>query len=135
MYKNILVPIVFDDQHDSDAAYRAARVLADDGATFTVLHVMESIPTYVANEIPSELLESSRKEIKDALAQSAAALPGANTDLVSGNAGRVIVSYAEEHDVDCIVIASHVPGLSNILLGSTADRVVRHAKCAVHVIR
>jgi nucleotide-binding universal stress UspA family protein len=45
------------------------------------------------------------------------------------------VKYASENGYDCIVIASHVPGFENIFLGSTADRVVRHAKCAVHVIR
>jgi len=135
MYKNILVPIIFDEKHDSAASYRAARALADVDAAFTVLHVMESIPAYVVNDIPFELLANSRKEVALALAQSASALPGASTELVSGHAGRVIVDYADQHDVDCIVIASHVPGLANILLGSTADRVVRHAKCSVHVIR
>ena len=36
---------------------------------------------------------------------------------------------------DCIVIGSHKPGLIDYLLGSTAARVVRHAPCAVHVLR
>ncbi len=42
---------------------------------------------------------------------------------------------AVAHAVDCIVIGSHKPGLSDYLLGSTAARVVRHAPCAVHVYR
>ena len=40
-----------------------------------------------------------------------------------------------ETDTDCVVIASHRPGLQDYLLGSTAARVVRHAACSVHVLR
>ncbi|WP_371932559.1 universal stress protein [Pararhizobium sp. IMCC21322] len=46
-----------------------------------------------------------------------------------------MVEYAESNGVDCIIIASHRPGLQDYFLGSTAARVVRHAHCAVHVIR
>ena len=112
-----------------------ARILADEGAKFTVLNVMEAIPAYAASQIPADVLAKSRDQIEKHLKQSAQALPGASTALTSGHAGRAIVDYASENGVDCIVIASHVPGFENIFLGSTADRVVRHAKCAVHVIR
>lgn len=135
MYKNILIPVVFDEKHDTNAAYLAARALADAGAKFTVLHVMEPIPAYAAAEIPDEAVAGSRAELEGKLKSSAKALPGAVTELISGHPGRTIVDYASEHGIDCIVVASHVPGFENIFLGSTADRVVRHAKCSVHVIR
>ncbi len=135
MYKNILVPVLFDEQHDTQASYAAARALADEGARFTVLHVMEQIPAYAAAQIPADVLTRARGEVEQSLKRSAEALPGASAVMVSGHPGRKIVDYASEHGVDCIVVASHVPGLENIFLGSTADRVVRHAKCAVHVIR
>lgn len=135
MYKNILVPVIIGEDHDQTASFIAAQSLADEGAEFTVLHVMESIPSYVLNEIPSELVKTARQETETALKAAATRLPGATTVLLSGHAGRSILDYAEDHDIDCIVIASHVPGLSNLFLGSTADRVVRHAKCAVHVLR
>lgn len=135
MYRNILVPVIFDERHDSQASYLAARALADEGANFTVLHVMESIPTYAANQIPAELLAKSRSEVEQKLKKSARALRGASAVLVSGHASRLIVDYANENGIDCIVIASHAPGIENIFLGSTADKIVRHAKCSVHVIR
>lgn len=135
MYKNILVPVVFDERHDTQASYLAARALADENASFTVLHVMESLPTYAETQIPADILAKSRHEIEKQLEQSARALPDAKAALVSGHAGREIVAYADEHGVDCIIIASHTPGFENYFLGSTADRVVRHAKCTVHVIR
>lgn len=135
MYKNILVPVIFDEKHDTQASYLAARALADDDAKYTVLHVMEAIPPYAETQIPAEILADTRSEIEHKLKESARALPGAKAQLVSGHAGRQIVDYAEEHGIDCIIVASHRPGFEDFFLGSTADRVVRHAKCAVHVIR
>lgn len=135
MYKNILVPVLLDENHNPQASYLAAQALADEGAKFTVLHVMETIPTYALAEIPDDVLERSRNEVEQSLKQLADGLPRATPVLASGHAGRFVVDYASNNGIDCIVIASHVPGISNIFLGSTADRVVRHAKCAVHVIR
>ena len=51
------------------------------------------------------------------------------------NAGRAITEHAKENAIDCIVVASHRPGLQDIFIGSTADWVVRHAPCSVHVVR
>jgi len=135
MYKNILVPVIFDERHDTQASYLAARALADEGAKFTVVHVMEVIPDYVSTEIPRDVLARTRRDVETSLAQAAKALPNAVPMLISGNAGRAIVDYANENDIDCIVVASHRPGFEDLFLGSTASRVVRHAKCSVHVIR
>lgn len=135
MYKHILVPVVFDETHDTQASFLAARALADEGASFTVIHVMEAIPSYAATQIPAELLARSRDELERNLKQAAKGLPDAKTLLVSGHAGRTIVDFANDNEVDCIVIASHRPAIQDYFLGSTADRVVRHAKCSVHVIR
>lgn len=55
--------------------------------------------------------------------------------VVEGHSGRTILDYAEETGSDLIVIASHRPGMGDMLMGSTATQVVRHAKCAVHVLR
>ena len=46
-----------------------------------------------------------------------------------------VLDTAEWANGDLIVIASHVPRVSDIFLGSTAAWVVRHADCSVHVIR
>lgn len=135
MYKHILVPVVFDETHDTQASFLAARALADEGASFTVIHVMEAIPSYAATQIPAELLARSRDELERNLKQAAKGLPDAKALLVSGHAGRTIVDFANDNEVDCIVIASHRPAIQDYFLGSTADRVVRHAKCSVHVIR
>ena len=55
--------------------------------------------------------------------------------MIEGHSGRSILDWAEENGPDLIIIASHRPGMQDLLLGSTASQVVRHARCAVHVVR
>lgn len=53
-----------------------------------------------------------------------------------GNACESICATAEDLDVDLIVISTHGrTGLSHALLGSTTERVVRHAHCPVLTVR
>jgi len=62
-------------------------------------------------------------------------IPNGHSDVISGHAGRTVLDWAYKNDIDCIVIASHRPGMQDLLLGSTATQIVRHAVCSVHVIR
>ena len=135
MYKNILVPVLFDEDHDTEASYRAAKTLADKGAKFTVMHVLEAVPVYAMSHVPADAMIAAREEIESRLEETAAKLPGSERVLTSGNAGHRIVEYAEQHNIDCIIVASHRPGFGDYFLGSTAAKVVRHSKSAVHVIR
>jgi len=135
MYNHILVPVVLSDGEGVAASYAAARALADRDAKFSVIHVLEEIPGFVAVDIPSNILTKAAESADKALKESAKALPGATTKLLRGNAGTAILNYASENGVDCIIIASHKPGIEDYFLGSTAARVVRHAQCSVHVIR
>jgi nucleotide-binding universal stress UspA family protein len=58
------------------------------------------------------------------------------TDTVYGSPAREIVDYAEEHDIDQIIVGSHGrEGVSRILLGSVAETVVRRASVPVTVVR
>jgi nucleotide-binding universal stress UspA family protein len=47
-----------------------------------------------------------------------------------------IVEAAKHLDIDLVILATHGrSGLAHVLLGSTAERVVRHAPCPVLVLR
>ncbi len=135
MYKNILVPIAFDIGDEAMHAVEIAESLADPDATITALHVVEEVPSYVAQYLPEGQMEANVKEIEDILAERLTGHDRIAVKVIEGHAGHSIVDYATEHKVDCIVIASHRPGLQDLFLGSTAARVVRHAPCAVHVVR
>ena len=135
MYKNLLVPIALDHSRDTSAAIEIARRLAADGATITALTVIEEVPAQVAQYLPPDHGETLIAELTAALKAELGGVQDVKPMVVRGHAGRTIVDYAQEHDVDCIVIASHQPGFADYFLGSTAARVVRHAPCSVHVMR
>lgn len=135
MYHNILVPIAFDGDSAPSAALNVARTLADRDATVTLLHVLEHVPAYAIHYIPEDLMRATREGIHSELERLAHGLPGGNALLLEGHAGRTILDHASRMKADCIVIQSHKPGLQDYLLGSTAAHVVRHARCAVMVVR
>ena len=135
MYSNILVPIALDNEDDRTAqALDIAKLLSAESATITLLHVVETMPSYAISYISADILSATRKGIETELARLAAEI-GANSVVISGHSGRSILDYAEEQESDLIVIASHRPGMQTLLLGSTATHVVRHANCSVHVLR
>ncbi len=135
MYKNILIPVVFEEGQDHLAVFEVAKALAAPDAKFTVMHVLETVPAFALAQVPQDVQDQARKTVETMLASTTALLPGAASKLASGHAGNTIVETAKTHNIDCIVIASHIPGFEDFFLGSTAARVVRHAKCAVHVVR
>lgn len=135
MYKTIMVPISFDNDRDAAGALEVAKLLAGDDGKILIIHVIEQIPAYVVSYVPAQYMDESRKAIRTELEEMAEQIPNAEGVLVEGHSGRTIVDYAEQHGVDCIVIASHRPGMQDLFLGSTAQQVVRHAPCAVHVLR
>lgn len=135
MYSNILVPVSLDGDRDSKSAMAAAKALRSNGGKIAVLHVVEHLPQYSEDLLPKDHFEVAKVAITEVLEPMVESVDNASLEIVEGHSGRTILDYAESHKVDCIVIASHRPGLQDYLLGSTAARVVRHAGCSVHVVR
>ena len=135
MYHNILVPISFDEARDTSAPLKLAQMLATPDAKVTLLHVVEHIPGYAISYMPADYLSEARKAIQGELDALAAKLPNAHGVVIEGHSGRSILDWADVNKPDLIIIASHRPGMGHLLLGSTAAQVVRHAPCAVHVVR
>jgi len=135
MYSNILVPIAFDHERDKSAPLKLAGLLASPNAKITLLHVIEHIPAYALSYLTEDYLKGTRAALNAEMDKLAAEVPGAVGKVVEGHSGRTILDFAEEDGSDLIIIASHRPEMQDYLLGSTAARVVRHAQCAVHVVR
>ena len=65
-----------------------------------------------------------------------AGAPAVEEHIVSGAAAGAIVEAAAALECDAIVMATHGRGgLGRALLGSVADHVARHARCAVLLVR
>ncbi|MFV0360733.1 universal stress protein [Tropicimonas sp.] len=135
MYRNVLVPIAFDDDDKVDASLQAARALGEADGRVTLLHVVEHVPAYAVQYVPDDLVKATLEGIHAELDRLAAMVPGGEGVVVEGHSGRTILDYAREHANDCIIVASHRPEMQDYLLGSTAAQVVRHADCTVVVIR
>ncbi|MFT6773982.1 MAG: universal stress protein F [Paracoccaceae bacterium] len=136
MYSNILIPIAGDTGVQTDDVIAIARAIAAPGAKLTLMHVVERVPSYVASQIPPELLGRASTESKEMLA-AVAARTGADMAqaVITGHGARSILEFAEDNGSDCIVMRSHRPEFQDVFFGSTAAHVVRHATCSVHVIR
>lgn len=135
MYENILVPISLDGDRDVNLAVKVAKALSSDNSSISLLHVIEHVPKYSDDLLPNDHFGDAKTAIANKLQPMLEDSKGLPIEVVEGHSGRTILDYSASHKIDCIVIASHRPGLSDYFLGSTAARVVRHATCAVHVVR
>ncbi len=135
MYKNILVPVALDHEHDVGASMDIARKLLDEGGKVIAVHVIEAIPQFAAVHLPGNFQEKRHSESMASLKAELGGGSDVTADVVTGHAGRTIIDYAQQHGCDCVIVASHRPGFKDHFLGSTAAWVVRHSKCSVHVIR
>ena len=142
MVKRLLVPI--DGSDPADAALEFALEEYPD-ADITVLSVID--PTDVGygsiEAAPStfeHLQKSAEERTQNVLdeAESRAADHGMTVtgETVIGMPSRAIVEWAENNDVDGIVIGSHGrQGVTRVLLGSVAESVVRRSPVPVTVVR
>lgn len=111
-------------------------------ATFVLLHVIDPIDAgYSAeNVLPSysEGWFESQKEAAEELFETARERLETDPETVIevGRPARVIVEYAEESDVDQVVMGSHGrSGVARVLLGSVAETVVRRSPVPTTVVR
>ena len=86
--------------------------------------------------VEDELREKGADELEQLIRREIGGTVKATSSVRTGSPHQEILREAEEQGVDLIVVATHGhSGVEHILLGSTADRIVRHAKCPVLTIR
>ena len=136
MYKTIIVPIDLFSAEQSKPMIDVAAKLADKGAKIILVNVVEDVPATVAAQLPAsvhqQIIDNAKGELK---AMANTAVIKAEAVIRTGYPPTAIIELAEEKDADLIIVASHRPDWHDYLLGSTAARVVRHAKCSVLVVR
>lgn len=135
MYNNILVPVSFEEDRNAIGAIEIAKVLCAEGGSITCIHVLEQLPKYATEFLPDGHVEAAKEDIVASLSVMLKGISNASVTVVHGHSARTILDHAQSDKTDLIIVASHKPGMQDYLLGSTAAKVVRHAKCAVHVLR
>lgn len=135
--RRVIAPVDFSDF--SVAGVDAALAMVDEPKNIDIVHVL---PVLSAGEpgITWDVIEDSHREehAVESLAKKFAdpKYAGVKFAALVGDPGHEITTYAQENSADLIVLHSHGrTGLTRMLIGSVAERVVRLAHCPVLVLR
>lgn len=116
------------DAHADEEIVLLRVVEAADGSTEAGINLLQ--------EALRDREEKAANELADATAEVDTEDVEFRTETAVGKPEREVVSFAEEHDVDHIVIGSHGrEGVSRVLLGSVAERIARRAPAPVTIVR
>ena len=139
----ILVPVDF-----SDCSLRAldyALAMAERfGSQLILLHVVEPavypenylVASPALDETNQNLMEAARERLSALRTKHLGSRLPAETLVRMGRAHSEIPDTARALGADLIILGTHgYTGLKHVLLGSTAERVVRHAPCPVLTVR
>lgn len=138
LWQRIVVPTDFSDFSNAAVA-AAAEFHQRTGAEICLLHVTE--PAYEGLRVQTgQLHQEMKREAREELARlSARHFPHAKNLrqlVIEGRPADEICKVAAQEHADAIIIPTHGrSGLRHMLLGSVAERVVRHAPCSVLVVR
>lgn len=138
-YKKVLVAV---DLGESSAGVleKAHEFASAQQAELHVLHAVEPLSITYGGDIPmdfSSIQDEIYDQARDQLTSFCASrnIPESQRHLVIGRPESEIATTAAELAVDLIVIGSHARFGLALLLGSTADGVLHHAKCDVLAVR
>jgi universal stress protein A len=143
--RRILVPIDFSPTSDQALHYAAA--LAEEfGASLKIVHVIEDRlmtgpwPAEVyLGELPKlreDLVKDAERRMVTCLESLTAKNIAATGEVLIGGPSHVILEQASTSAVDLIVMGTHGrTGITHLLIGSVAERIIRHAPCPVFVVR
>lgn len=133
--KHILVPCDF--SRFSDAAIKTASDLAIAAkAELHLLHILGDSPFLGRTEPETDRVRHAREQLDQQLQPLAVVELSIVKAVVSGAPHREICRYAQQHDIDLIVMGTHGrTGLAHVALGSVAEKVVATAPCQVLVVR
>ena len=136
----ILVPIDFS-EHSNKALRYALAFAKQFDAEVTLVHIVEQMvypgdwmyPPMAVTDFAAE-----KREEMVARLQALDAGSGVKTQHIVrlGRAWQEIIEIAEEMKCDMLILATHgYTGLKHALLGSVAEKIVRHAPCPVLTVR
>jgi nucleotide-binding universal stress UspA family protein len=128
-FQNILIPTDFSGSAEA-AVQQALAFAAREQANVLLLHVLPCMSVPGTEERQQATTEQWLWDIA-----SQAVVP-VQTRVVWGTPAAEICRVAKEHHIDLIAMSTHGrTGRALDLIGSVADAVIRHAPCAVLILR
>jgi nucleotide-binding universal stress UspA family protein len=140
-YKSLLCPVDFSDCSQR-ALDKATELALASHARLTLAHIWQP-PLYGIPDVPISpdliggIVESDDQLLATWVASAkTAGVEDARSVTVTGVPWDEIVKLVANGEYDLIVMGTHGrTGIGRVLLGSVAERVIRHAPCAVLVVR
>lgn len=141
--RRILVPVDFSEHSDRALRYGAA-LCERTGAELHAVHAVSEryFPdAYFAEAAEIQAMAAAAEErVPEALHRNVHEVLGEDADvrtrIEAGSPAQAVSEYAEEEDVDLVVISSHGrTGLERVLMGSVAEGVIRRAPCPVLTVK
>jgi nucleotide-binding universal stress UspA family protein len=121
------------------AASAAAELAKDSDSELHVIHVGPAVPTFLAatEEEPARMAREARRTLDEQVRRIEAGHAAvAEAHLRYGGAAEEVVALAEDLGAGLIAMGSRGRGgIRRALMGSVSERVVRHAHCAVMIVR
>jgi nucleotide-binding universal stress UspA family protein len=138
-FKKILVPVDLGE----DSSWKEALPTAIDQAQHAggELHIVTVVPdeppqlAWLPEDYSAKMIAYANAQLEKLIETTIPEQTKAEKHVRQGAIYREIVKLSQEIDADLIIMASHRPELKDFLLGPNAARVVRHAECAVLVVR
>lgn len=140
-YQHILLAVDFS-EHGDFVAQKARYLASKYQAKLSIIHIVDNLPITDAAygpvipfdiDLNEELMNAAKKRLAELGKQLS--IPEDRQFLEMGSAKLEIVATAEEQHADLIVLGSHGRHGLALLLGSTANGVLHHAKCDVLAVR
>ena len=138
--REILVPVDFSD-HSRVAFNYALDFAATFGAKLALVHIVEQVVypgDWVFAPVPGPaVVGEPTKDLGKRLREFAGEYGASISPIVRvGRPWQQIVEVATDRKSDLIISATHGhTGLKHVLLGSVAEKIVRHAPCPVLTVR
>jgi nucleotide-binding universal stress UspA family protein len=143
MFRSILVPVDYSEHSKASVSFAAA-LAASVGATLHILHVWDK-PTYASDAVlvrrPGEetcslgdLVQANATRDMDDFLATLAIPPGVKFThrLASGDPAGTLIHELKTGGHDLVVVGTHGrTGLVHLLLGSVAEKLVRHSPVPV----
>ena len=143
--RSVLAPTDFS-QHAARPVRYACELAARFGSVLHLLHILPDVIVPVGPDpalittVPPEYYAETEAQSLEALAKVVDPSWDRPDEIehavLWGDPVDAVVRYATDNAIDLIVIATHGrTGLSHVLLGSVAEKIVREAPCPVLVLR
>lgn len=130
--KKIVVPVDF-----SGESKNALEAAVPFGGELHCVHVLFPLSRIAPNLTMDDVTDRDRKaETAKQLQELCQPFNVTSAEVLVGTPGLEVADYAKRIGADLIVIPSHgYHGVKRLVLGSVAERVIRHAECSVLVLR